>query len=88
MTDAQIQAVIRIVRLAIVAVIGVVIANITVLIGLIPDDNTKYLVGIIAIPLLDGIAKLIGGPTQAVQKQVGRGAGRLDAAEKPNFLSV
>ena len=88
MSDAQLQSVIRIVRLALVAVIAVVIANVGDLIGLIPDENTKYLVSLIAIPLLDGIAKLIGGPTQAVQKVVGRGAAKLADSEKPNFLSV
>lgn len=88
MSDTQTQAVLRIVRLAIVAVISVLIANVTVLIGLIPDENTKYLVSLIAIPLLDGIAKLIGGPTQAVERSVGRGAAKLSDSERPSFLSV
>jgi len=85
MSETTTQALIRIVRLAIVAVIGVIIANAAVLINLIPDDNTKYLVGIVLIPLLDGIAKLIGGPTQAVTATHGRALG---SDERPSVLSV
>jgi len=85
MSETTTQALIRIVRLAIVAVIGVIIANAAVLINLIPDDNTKYLVGIVLIPLLDGIAKLIGGPTQQGSATHGRALG---SDERPSVLSV
>jgi hypothetical protein len=87
-SEGATQTIIRVVRLAIVAVIGVVIANAGQLIGLIPDENTKYLLSLVLVPLLDGIAKLIGGPTQALQRSVGRGNARLADQERPSFLSV
>lgn len=93
MSEASTQALIRIGRLAVIAVIGVLIANATVLIGLIPDDSTKYLVSVILVPLLDGIAKLIGGPTTQPVAPAGapRGArarANVTKAERPSILSV
>lgn len=86
MSEASIQVLIRVGRLILVAVLGVLIASAGVLVGLIPDDNTRYLAGLILVPFLEGLAKLIGGPTAPAP--VTHGLGEAGAVKRPSFLSV
>lgn len=87
MSETQIQALIRIARVAAVAVIGVLIANAADIIGLVGDESTKYLLSLVLVPLLEGIAKLIGGPTEQPLRPEGRLMG-VGTAKRPSWLSV
>jgi hypothetical protein len=86
MNEATTQGLIRLARLIVVAVIAVLIANAGQIVGLIPDDNTKYLVSLVLIPILEGIAKVVGGPTQTMPPAAQRGASA--ESNRPNLLAI
>ena len=91
MNEATIQGLIRLGRLIVVAVIAVLIANVGQIVNLIPSDSeggegTKYLVSLVLIPILEGIAKVVGGPTQPMPSAAQRGASA--EANRPNILTI
>ena len=82
MSEALIQALERLVTIAVVAAIGAVIANITVLSNALPQNAVLVIPIITAV--LDAILKYIGGPTMpTASMRVG-----LAAADRPHWWAV
>ena len=86
MSEGATQTLLRIARVAVVAVISVVLTNAADIIGLLPPEYQLWAT-LILIPALDGLAKAIGGPTEAASRSVGRGAAAA-GFRRPSWLSV
>ncbi len=89
MNDHATQVVTRIVRVAIVALLSVLLSNGADLIGILPPEY-QLTATLVLIPILEGIAKQLGGPTQQSRRLMGAGAGgnRIAETDRPSFLSV
>jgi len=83
--EALVQALIRAIVGAALAAVTFLIANFTIISGAIPDPGQAALVLTVGVGILNFIAKLLGGPTQAAARSVGRGIGEF---KRPNILSV
>lgn len=87
MSETTIQALLLILKQIVLAAIGILIASAGQLLGLVPDDSTRLLLGFVLVPLLNGLTRLISGPVEQVQKTVGRGVAS-GTIRRPNFLNL
>lgn len=86
MSEALAQAIIRALMGAALAAVTFLIANFTIISGAIPDPAQAGLVLTLGVGILNFLAKLLGGPSAAVARSVGRGA--AGAIQRPNIFSV
>lgn len=86
MSEALAQALIRLVVGSVSAGLLFIAANLTVLSGAIDDPILAGLVLSIGPGVISAILKYIGGPTEAADRQVGRGLG--GPAKRPNPFAV
>jgi len=84
--EALTQALIRLGVSGVLAFIAAILANITVLNDVIDDKVFASLVVAVVTAILSAITKYLGGPTEPVERSVGRGA--AGGVRRPNIFSV
>lgn len=86
MNEALTQALIRLGVSGVLAFIAAILANVSILNDVIDDKVFASLVVAVITAVLSAVAKYLGGPTQAVERSVGRGA--AGGVKRPNIFSV
>ena len=91
MNEKSAQALLRFVRVLILATIGAGVANVTILQDVVADPLLGTMTVSITLAVLEFLAKFIGGPTQPIEPSTIRtlaGNSRLSNNDRPNILQV